>query len=124
MNDQLEAMQDQQLNELFAKHVCNYSMLTSVIDGATLCGVRGAPGSGAFHLPAFCTNANAVLPWLEKYHTTAEHIADRPLQWHVLCEDDQHCYVGRATGFGRAAVLAALRAKRVHAPAAEDSAAP
>jgi hypothetical protein len=120
MNDQLEAMQDQQLNELFAKHVCNYSMLASLIDGVTLCGVRGVPGTGAFHLPSFCTNATAVLPWLEKWHTTAEHIADRPLPWHVLCEDGDHCYVGRATSFGRAAVLASIRAKWAQTSPAED----
>jgi|SRR5688572_17203357 len=120
MNDQLDAMQDQQLNELFAKHVCNYLILGSVIEGEILCGVRGTPGNGAFHLPSFCTNVNAVLPWLEKWQVTAEHIADRPLSWHVLCEDDELCYVGRAKTFGRAAVLASIRAKLAQAPAAAD----
>jgi hypothetical protein len=116
MNDQFDAMQDQQLNELFANHVCKYSMLASVIDGVMLCGIRGNSGTGAFPLPSFCTNANAVMPWLEKWHTTAEHIRDRQLPWQVLCEDDHQCYVGRAASFGRAAVLAALRAQG--APAA------
>lgn len=115
MNDQLEEMQDQQLNELFANHVCSYSIMASVIDGVVLCGARDTPGTGAFPLPSFCTNANAVLPWLEKWHTTAEHIPDRPLPWEVLCEDDDYCYVGRAASFGRAAVLAVLRAKRAQA---------
>ena len=121
MKDQLDGMQDQELNELFAKDVCNYSMVKSVIDGATLCGVRGAPGTGAFHLPFFCTNATAVMPWLENWHITAEHLADRPLPWHVSCEDDEHSYVGRATSFGRAAVLAAIRAKWAQAPDDFDS---
>jgi hypothetical protein len=82
--------------------------MPSVIDGVTLCGIRGVPGSGTFPLPSFCTNANAVLPWLEKWHTTAEHVAERPLPWQVLCEDEEHSYVGRAPTFARSLRLPGL----------------
>jgi hypothetical protein len=112
MNDKMEAMRDDELNELFANHVCSYVLMPSLIQGAILCGVRGQPGTGTFRLPSFCTNANAVLPWLENWRTTSEHIKERALPWHVLCEDGEHCYVGRAATFPRAAVLAMLRARR------------
>ena len=111
MTDELDGMPDQQLNELFAHQVCCYSLMPSVIDGMLLCGVPGASGQGTFPLPSFCTNANVVLPWLEKWHITAEHVAASPLPWQVVCEDDDYCYVGRGRTFSRAAVLAVLRAK-------------
>ena len=109
-NDQLDGMPDQQLNELFANQVCCYSLMASIIDGVVLCGVSGSTGTATFPLPSFCTNANVVLPWLEKWHVTAEHVAESPLPWQVVCEDDEHCYVGRGATFPRAAVLAVLRA--------------
>ena len=109
MTDQLDSKQDPELNRMFATHVCSYSIIPSLIDGAILCGVRGAAGTGTFPLPSFCTNANSVLPWLEKFRTTAEHNAERQLPWQVLCEGDDECYVGRGSTFARAAVLALLR---------------
>lgn len=109
--DQLDGMTDQQLNELFARQVCSYALMGSIIEGVILCGVSGSAGPATFPLPSFCTNANVVLPWLEKWHITAEHVAESPFPWHVVCEDDEHCYIGRGPTFPRAAVLAVLRAK-------------
>ena len=79
MNDELEQKTDDELDEIFAREVLGYHK-TNVFgwgdreiwhDGKTakivgLSTPEGDPYSEPWE-PTFCADADAVLPWLEKY---------------------------------------------------------
>lgn len=120
--DNLDQKTDAELNELFAVEV-EGRKLTSRYE------LNGGPTGIAFdhakfwvengkwvYVPPFCTDANAVLPWLEKGGWHAAHnkvegaspysvrIFGSPTHWST--------YHAEVPAFARAGVIALLRAKR------------
>lgn len=79
-------------------------------------------GMASWQDPAPCRiwwthNPQEVLRLLDtlgpQWGVTIERIPEWPEHpWQVQLEDDDHCYLGRAKEFGRAAVMALIRAKR------------
>jgi hypothetical protein len=62
--------------------------------------------------PGFCTDANAVLPWLGKLPEFAVDYNGRRYLVHIHRHFAEGFPFGEAPTFARAAVLALLRAKR------------
>ncbi len=67
MNDNLDAFSDNLLNTAFAVEVASMEQRRGLIWWA----YKGSSDCGA--LPQFCTDANAVLPWLDKSGWHAAH---------------------------------------------------
>jgi hypothetical protein len=122
MNDQLDGMSNAELDEIFTVEVAGFVPMDCMLhDVGAYRGAGSRERSDgkwiASHIP-FCTNANAVLPWLEKHFIETEwcspgqhHPRETHDNWRiripgVIAGD------GRARTFARAAVLALIRAKR------------
>lgn len=143
MTDSLDTLSDQALNELFAVEVAQYVLYTerrqppmSTLETPERWCYRDREGN--FYLgepyplhadafkeiglrhgymwgrPKFCTDANAVLPWLEKrvvrINRYGASCGDDP-EWQAVI-DESRVWFGVAKTFPRAAVLALLRATR------------
>lgn len=103
--DGLEQKTDAELNEIFVAEVCDVKFFD---DGVN------------HHLTTwpFCSDANAVLPWLEKqrWHTAPRYPAE-PYSVAVrlppgVLVGGVDWDAGQAPTFARAAVIALIRAKR------------
>lgn len=121
--DDLDAKTDAELNELFLREVAgwfpepnNKSFWRThwPRDNDNFKGYQG-PEPSHFHnvmLPRPCTDANAVLPWLEKEKRwEINYFGDAQWKEKAYCAEVRGFRVLAPT-FARAAVLALLRAKR------------
>lgn len=111
--DNLDTLTDSELNELFAVEVAGLKKHGEGVDGR-----------GWYHSPppmraispvgAFTTDANAVLPWLEKelsFNIDRTHLADDDQLYRVSLRKNRDG-IGLGPTLARAAVIALLRAKR------------
>jgi hypothetical protein len=114
MTDDLENKTDTELNELFAVEIATMERLTHLL--------WVFPGGLAQPL-TFCTDANAVLPWLEKWHVRSDRITDHQFgaRWHITIfalDPSPHengapvAHCAAHASLARAAVTVLLRAKR------------
>lgn len=146
MNDELDTLTDEKLSEVFAVEVaktyCRHPLVrgdkTKGIVARFHGGITKSPGSqersidvtlwrdgryGGSLWPSFATDANAVLPWLEKQMQWAINgcgVPEIPLAgWSVLIQTPTKSdfaannFVGRAPTFARAACIALIRAHRI-----------
>ncbi len=124
-DDGLDAKSDSELNELFAVEVLRKTLFTDERPGGKKRKYwEENGGSTVFYLPdqTFCTDANAVLPWLEKGFVTAyrgdgiSEVIGETASWtiHVRFADAApgNSHTATAPTFARAAVICLLRAKR------------
>ena len=141
MSDDLETKTDAELNNLFAVEVAGWipkshgllwdavGSRSHIIADGVLHRKRtqmGLPTDKPF-LVDFCTDANAVLPWLEKYGVTHYYTASRGhivmLYLHGTDKNGTpssscagyYMEPNPPTTFARATVIALLRAKRAQA---------
>ncbi len=141
MTDDLDSKSDGELNELFSVEVAGFVLFTGVGEPPMSEAQRAEPWcqrtrDGIFYIgepyklshhhapqtwgymwtrPKYCADANAVLPWLKKWHSghgwngetyvvTVTHLNPH------LRESRQ--WFGMSPSFARASVIALLRAKR------------
>jgi hypothetical protein len=103
-----DSLTDAQLNELFAVEVAGWS------SGGWSAWHKEDEGTDrVIREPAFTTDANAVLPWLEKGGEW--QASKRQGQWMVSFYEpkgDMYAHLSVAPTFARAAVIALIRAVR------------
>ncbi len=116
MSDQLDALPDAALNELFSVEVAGWHRGNEVRDKTEYRGYWYSDGPGVEHIgtfaPPFCTDATAVLPWLAKSHSWQSLYDQGEMrEYTVDVWAPNHGNAAAAT-FARAAVIALIRAKR------------
>lgn len=110
--DDFSAKTDRELEELFVREIAawhNGDEKNGEYRGYQY-DAKGNITQLGLHVPCFCSSADAVMPWLERWR-----YAD--LEWNRITESWQVSlqrgeFVGRADTFARAAVIALIRAKR------------
>jgi hypothetical protein len=111
VNDNLDTLTDAQLNECFAVEVAELAGLhwSEVSERLSCKDSSGLPSK----VPDFSTDANAVLPWLEK-HYHADIGCAKDAGWWVLISLDgwESVVKAEAPTFARAACIALIRANR------------
>ncbi len=136
---ELDLMSDVELNKLFGAEICGYEPgwsgtgISKVSDGVRW--IENGRYRFIYHhqIPDYCTDANAVLPWLVKHHwrghsngasggeTPYPHFSIKVTEIPTEDRPDRfgnehlgHCFEGISLvrSFARAAVIALLRAKR------------
>jgi len=117
--DALEKLSDAELNEIFAVEVAALENI-HWIDHVR---VYGGEYPNVSSVPNFCSSADAVLPFLEKFDwvdISREH-EDLPNQWTVAISkqrDRGQLYHAAHRLLSRAAALALIKAKRAEKDAA------
>lgn len=122
MSDELESKTDAELNELFAVEVAGWRWHT--FPNGALPSVKHWKDADdkytSIHTAGnVCTDANAVLPWLEKHPNAVLVLVDGAWHCDLNCEEGAGetfnivtVASSEAKTFARAAVLALIRAKR------------
>lgn len=129
MTDDLDNKTDRELNEIFAEEVAGWTPHRGLMHTEFSRGSEWLTDA-----PRFCTDANAVLPWLGNHHWRGNSngcsgsnsdryphytifVTERPVAECPERFGREHCgdsFVGDliAPSFARAAVIALIRAKR------------
>jgi len=122
VTDDLDQLQDLELDQLFAIDVAGWRWIDdppraprdcgagiSQVGGATLCDPSGVGRA----IPRFTTDANAVLPLLERMpFSSARYASCVPHHWDVIVEGGAVCAHATGVTFPRAAVIALIRHTR------------
>lgn len=117
MSDNLDTLRNRELDDLFAVEVCEWESRPDGYGEYNYWCLKVAPYTQQKKTCSFhpSTDANAVLPWLERVewwesvHDTSMVIAPYAVTAYT---DDSACFIGHGATFSRAAVIALLRAKR------------
>ena len=120
MTDELDTLTDTQLSEAFAVEVAGWTK--NVHEGCDVIPYgyvdwEDAEGKTHDKYPTFATDANAVLPWMERAHCLASYlvVAEIGLRWTVgtiVVTKTLDMIEGVAETLPRAACIALIRAKR------------
>lgn len=117
MTDDLDKKTDDHLNALFSEEVAGIRPICHCGDYVDTHGHNSGHSPVVMKdadEPNWCSDANAVLPWLEKFGWMGTSGAKEGAAVKVLAGPQPHVFEVRANAptFARAAVLALLRAKR------------
>lgn len=121
--DDLESLEDGALSEVFAVEICEtVKPIPSNVEGVRFYedtrngALRRSDWRNDFWTE-FCTDANAVLPWLEKCDSWQSLFDQGEMREYTVTvwPGDGDCCDAESTTFARAACLALIRAKRASA---------
>lgn len=115
MNDDLDQKSDAELNKIFAEEVAGWVNVRPYIRTRTHDGLRILKGhpdrqSTERRVPDFATDANAVLPWLEKWRYSDIYWNRITMLWQVRLQNGDH--EASASTLARAAAIALIRGER------------
>jgi hypothetical protein len=113
MTDELDRKTDDEISDIFAREVAGWKF-TNEDDFNK--GLSNGEGFDLVEKADFATNANAVLPWLEKYKYFDLTKRDCDFMISIYLDVNKNLIITNATGvektFARAACITLIRAKR------------
>lgn len=122
MDDKLDSLSDEALEELFAVEVCEtVKPIPSQVEGVrfyedTRNGALRRSDWRTDFWTAFCSDIDAVLPWLEKCDAWQAGFDQGEMREYSVWVWAPDYHEAESISFGRAAVIALLRAKRAEQP--------
>jgi hypothetical protein len=116
MTDQLDRKTDDEISGIFAKEAAGWKHYRNMHGESVLADSLDSALMGMDGPPIFAIDANAMLPWLEKYRYFDLIKRDDDFMISIYLDVNKNFIITGATGmaktFARAACIALIRAKR------------